>query len=274
MVKDLKLFYNGYRFSEKDVRIYNPFSVLKSLDEMALKNYWFETGTPTFLVNILKENDYPIASIENLELDKQIFSVYEIERLQPEALLYQTGYITIKSVNENGLYAFHYPNQEVKLSFLKFLMFSYIPGHGHEKSRFARLSGYLIEENLEAFFETITAMFAAIPYTLESKRDEAYFHMAFFLIVSASGVNARSEVLTCDCRIVMVMEFSDKVYIIEFKCNQNAQAAINQIREKEYAAPYRGSGEKIILMGINFDTEKRNVSEWKWEYDKIREQIE
>ncbi len=121
----LERHYNGYRFSERDVRVYNPFSILSALKRQDFRNYWFETGTPTFLVNILKERNYPVAEIENLELDEHIFSVYELERLQPEALLFQTGYITIQEVVD-GLYRFRYPNQEVKISFLKFLMFSYV----------------------------------------------------------------------------------------------------------------------------------------------------
>ncbi|QTA81529.1 AAA ATPase-like domain-containing protein [Desulfonema limicola] len=261
----LAQYYNGYRFSKKNVRVYNPFSVMCALKHKTFDNYWFETGTPTFLVNLLKDTNFPVAKIENLELDKQIFSVYDLERLQPEALLFQTGYITIKDVYEDELYAFCYPNQEVKISFLKYLMFFHVPAHGHEQSLFIHLSRHLNQENLDAFFETISTIFASIPYTIESKRDEAYFHTAFFLIVSASGINARSEVLTCTGRIDMIMEFSDKLYIIEFKCSQSAQAGIKQILEKKYAEPYKKTGKKIILMGINFDTQKRNISEWKVE---------
>ncbi|MCP4351848.1 MAG: ATP-binding protein [Desulfobacterales bacterium] len=258
----LERYYNGYRFSKRDIRVYNPFSVLSALKQEDFRNYWFETGTPTFLVNLLKELDYPVAKIENLQLDEQIFSVYEIERLQPEALLYQTGYITIRDIEDN-IYSFQYPNQEVRISFLKFLVFSYIPGNGSDKSLFLRLSGFLKQENTDAFIETVTAIFASIPYALETKRDEAYFHTVFYLMVCASGVNAQSEIMTCKGRIDLVMEFPDKIYIIEFKCNQSAEAGIAQIRDKGYADRYKQHGKKIILMGINFDTEKRNVSEWK-----------
>ncbi len=255
-------YYNGYRFSKRDIRVYNPFSVLSALKQRDFRNYWFETGTPTFLVNLLKERDYPVVKIENLQLDEQIFSVYEIGCLQPEALLYQTGYITIRDV-EDGIFSFQYPNQEVRISFLKFLMFSYIPGNGSDKSLFLRLSGFLKQENTDAFMETVTAIFASIPYALETKRDEAYFHTIFYLMVCASGVNALSEIMTCKGRIDLAMEFPDKIYIIEFKCNRSAQAAIDQIREKGYADRYRRRGKKIILMGISFDSEKRNVGEWK-----------
>ncbi len=258
----LERYYNGYRFSKRDIRVYNPFSVLSALKQRDFRNYWFETGTPSFLVNLMKDSDYPVAKIENLQLDEHIFSVYEIERLQPEALLYQTGYITIRDVEDNT-FSFQYPNQEVRISFLKFLMFSYIPGNGSDKSLFLRLSGFLKQENTDAFIETITAIFASIPYALETKRDEAYFHTIFYLMVCASGVNARSEIMTCKGRIDLVMEFSDKIYIIEFKCDQSAQAGIDQIRKKGYADRYRQGEKKIILMGISFDSGKRNVSEWK-----------
>jgi len=264
VLKELERYYNGYRFTKRDVRVYNPFSVLMALKHKDFKNYWFETGTPAFLVNILKERDYPIANIENLQMDEQIFSVFDIECIQPEALLFQTGYITIKDI-KNNIYSFQYPNQEVKISFLKFLMFSYISGNGNDTSLFLRLSDFLQKEKIESFMKTITAIFASIPYTLNTKRDEAYFHTVFYLMICASGVNARSEIMTCKGRIDLLMEFQNKIYIIEFKCNQTSQKAIKQIVEKGYSDSYKHYGKKIILMGINFDTKTRNVSDWKIE---------
>jgi hypothetical protein len=261
--KTLKAQYDGYRFSEKDVRVYNPFSVLMALDEKAFKNYWFETGTPAFLVNLLRERNWYLPEIENLKLGELSFAAYDIERLEPEPLLFQTGYITIRDV-ENQIYTFEYPNQEVKASFLKYLLFSFMPGAaGGTRSKFLLLSEYLRAENYDAFFETVSAIFASVPYVLESKRDEAYFHTLFYLMVCASGADARSEILTCKGRIDLVIEFSDKIFIIEFKCGQTADAAIQQIRDKAYDQKFRQSGKKLILMGIRFDTEKRNVAEWK-----------
>jgi len=253
--------YDGYRFSERDIRVYNPFSVLSALKKNNFKNYWFETGTPSFLVNLLNENDWYLPKIEDMQATEAVFSIYELENLKPEALLFQTGYVTIKDVTER-LYTFGYPNQEVKTSFLEMLFQSYTPGL-KDGSRFTLLAGYLHREKFDLFFETISAIFASVPYTLETKRDEAYFHTLFYFMVSASGVDALSEILTCDGRIDLVMEFTDKIYIIEFKCNQSAEAGIKQIREKSYDEKFKQSGKKIILMGINFDTEKRNVTEWK-----------
>lgn len=257
----MRQYYNGYRFSEKDIRVYNPFSVLRSLDEKSFKNYWFETGTPTFLVNLLNEKGWYLPKIEDMKAGEGVFSTYDLDNLKPEALLFQTGYVTIQDIQDR-LYIFGYPNQEVKTSFLETLLHSYTEGL-RESSLFLLLAGYLGQEDYDAFFETVTAIFASIPYTLETKRDEAYFHTVFYLMICASGVNVRSEVLTSKGRIDLVMEFADKIFIIEFKCGQNADTAIAQIRNKGYDEKYRQSGKKIILMGINFDTEKRNVAEWK-----------
>ncbi len=261
MTEMLERYYNGYRFSKRDIRVYNPFSVLSALIQEDFGNYWFETGTPTFLVNLLKETNWYLPKIEDMQATEAIFSTFELEDLKPEAILFQTGYVTISEI-ENRLYTFNYPNQEVKTSFLEILFHSYTKGL-RDGSQFVLLSGYLHREKPEQFIETMSAIFASIPYALETKRDEAYFHTVFYLMVCASGVNARSEIMSCKGRIDLVMEFPDKIYIIEFKCNQSAQAGIDQIREKGYADQYRQRGKKIILMGINFDTEKRNISEWK-----------
>jgi len=261
IMKKLEEHYNGYRFSRRDVRMYNPFSILSVLIHKDFKNFWFETGTPTFLVNLLKDADWYLPEMEGMKATETVFSTYELENLKPEALLFQTGYATIKDV-VGRIYTFDYPNREVKTAFLETLFHSYTEGLKN-RSKFILLAEYLQVKNTNAFMETMISIFASIPYALESKRDEAYFHTIFYLMVCASGVNAQSEVLTCDGRIDLVMEFSDKVYIIEFKCNQNAEAALKQIRQKGYEKKFTQTGKNILLMGINFDTKKRNVADWK-----------
>ncbi|MBF0200026.1 MAG: ATP-binding protein [Desulfamplus sp.] len=255
--------YNGYRFSKLDVRVFNPFSLMTALKYMAIENYWFETGTPSFLINLIKEKEWYPALIENIQATKSLFSVYDLERLHLEALLFQTGYITIKDVDEE-LYTFDYPNQEVKTAFIENMFYEYTDG-GSDCARFILLSKYLRLNDLDAFIGTLKAVYASIPNILESKRDEAYFHTIFYLMVSASGVRANSEVLTCKGRIDLVVEFTDKIYIMEFKCNQSSGTAIKQIRDKNYADSYLQRGKAIHLMGINFNTEERNISDWKYE---------
>ena len=260
----LKQQYDGYRFSQKEVTVYNPFSVLKALHHMAFQQYWFETGTPTFLVNLMREKGYYFPALEGLEVTESVFSTYDLDNLKPEALLFQTGYLTISRVNR--LYTLNYPNQEVRHAFLENLFRSLVQdGRTEESSKFALLTGYLDSEDFNAFFETITAIFASIPYSLETKRDEAYFHTLFYLMVSASGMDARSEILTCRGRIDLAVIFPDKVFLMEFKCDQDAKTGIQQIRNKGYAEPYLPSRKKVFLMGIDFSSQKRNLADWKVE---------
>jgi hypothetical protein len=254
--------YNGYRFSERDVKVYNPFSILNALVDQAIKNYWFQTGTPTFLVNLLREQQYELPQLEGLEVPASIFTTFDLDNLQPEAILFQTGYLTISHV-EDELYTLDYPNQEVKVSFTEILLYNWeIQVRRSESASVVRLSRYLRDGKLTEFFETVQAIFASIPYDLQTKRDEAYYHTLFYLLMAASGGEARSSVLTSRGRIDLVMLYKDKVYILEFKCNQSAAIALQQIKDKGYAEPYRGQGRKITLMGLNFSTETRNLAEW------------
>lgn len=260
--------YNGYRFSHKALQVYNPFSILNAFNDQEFQDYWFESATPTFLVHLLKQGKYDLPKIEGLKVSRRIFTAFEIERLQPEALLFQTGYLTIKDIH-NGVYTLDYPNQEVKSAFSEALLFSLAEEGGTEMSSLVlQLPRYLKEENFEAFFETMSAIFASIPYNIESKRDEAYFHTIFYLMMSASGlIDVQSSVLTSKGRIDFVVLFPETIYIIEFKCNQSAETALRQIQNKRYAEKYRRSGKKIILMGINFNQQKRNPEEWKIQPD-------
>ena len=255
--------YNGYRFSEKDVRVYNPFSLLNAFANLDIEDYWFENATPTFLIHLLTQVRYPLPAIEGLQVSRSVFNTFDLDFLRPEALLFQTGYVTISDV-QRRIYTLDYPNHEVKRAFAESLFLALTEGSSPEtSSQVLHLSDYLKQEDFDAFFETVQAIFASIPYDLESKRDEAYFHTIFYLILSATGVEAQSSVLTCKGKLNLAVRIAEKVYIFEFKCNQRAEAAIQQIRDKQYADRYRGSGVSIFLLGINFSTETRNVAEWE-----------
>ncbi|GAK55245.1 hypothetical protein U27_02077 [Candidatus Vecturithrix granuli] len=256
--------YNGYRFCDAPVRVYNPFSVLNAFNDLEFRDYWFESATPSFLVNLLRQEDYNLPQIEGLEVSRTIFTNFELENLWPEALLYQTGYLTIQNVQQ-GIYTLNYPNQEVKHAFTEALLLGLTARRSPAiSSQVLKLPRYLRQEDFSEFFETMQTIFASIPYDIESQRDEAYFHTIFYLMMSASGmVEVQSSVLTSKGRIDLVVQFPEKIYIIEFKCNQSADAALRQIHEKHYTDKYRGSGKKIFLMGINFHQEQRNLEEWK-----------
>ncbi len=256
--------YRGYRFSEKDIRVYNPFSVLMAFGHMNFKNHWADTGSPAFAISLLREREYDMPTLENLEVDEQMFSHYEIGNLQPEAILFQTGYMTIKAVNDT-LYALDYPNQEAKTAFLKHMLFSLTQENREDRSAFMKLAQFLEKEDFTAFFETMTAIFASVPPPADMPPDQAHFHTLFYLMVSASGVNAQSELLTIQDLVDIVVTFPDKIFVMEFRCDQSADAAIMQIREKGYAERYKQSGKKLFLMGITFSMEEQNLTDWKVE---------
>jgi len=261
----LRAWYNGHRFTKLDLQVYNPFSLLNVFSEYDFKNFWFETATPSFLVNLIKVRNYPIPHLENLQVREATFSTYELENLQLEALLFQTGYITIHGY-DGFLYQLGYPNQEVKNAFLSYLYNNLVKlADTTLKEQYIRLHQYLAEEDLTPFIETVNAILAAIPYLQISAQDEPYYHTVFYLMLSASGVLVHTEPLSSHGRVDVAVEFKDKVYVVELKCNQPAAAAIQQIRQKRYGEKYLQSGRKIFLLGINFDTQERAVTDWRLE---------
>lgn len=258
----IKNYYNGYRFSEEEVSVYSPFSLLKFFKEGRFKNYWFETGTPTFLISLIKEKDYYLPNIENIEVEESIFSAYEIEDLNIESLLFQTGYLTIKDYDyETGIYILSYPNKEVRYSFLK-ILYKEITKATSENV-YLKLGDALRKGEIDRCIEIIKSIFSSISYTLGSKLNEAQFHSLFYLMLNAGGAPADMELLTSRGRIDMVVEYKDRIYIIEFKCNQSSDKAIAQIEDKGYAEKYLSKGKEIYLLGINFDLDKRNIGDWK-----------
>ncbi len=263
--EQLRVFYNGYRFSKKDIKVYNPYSILSCLKDKDFKNYWFETGTPTFLVNLIKENDYYVPEIEKLELSDADFSTYDIERLRINALLFQTGYTTIKDVIdiEQNVYELGYPNLEVKKSFLKMLFCEYTGAQS--TMPFVKISNALKEGSTDEFIEIIKSLFAGIAYEVGRRLTESYFHSLFYVMVSGAGVFTNSEVMTSQGRIDLVVEFNDRVYIMEFKCGQSSKEAIEQIKEKKYHGKYLHTGREINLIGINFSTDNKNIDDWQVE---------
>ncbi|MCI0692959.1 ATP-binding protein [candidate division KSB1 bacterium] len=261
----LKLWYNGYRFTDEDSLVYNPYSILHVLQRETFENYWFETGTPAFLVDLIKEKKYPIPDIENLQLQGMSFSTYDLDHLELEPLLFQSGYVTIHGF-DGVRYRLGYPNQEVKTSFLSFLYKSLVDIPSTTlKEQYTRLHEFLAQEEIEPFIETANAILSAIPYPHVRKQGESYYHTIFYLMLSASGVLVHTEVLNIRGRVDMEVHFQDKVYIVELKCNQSAKKAIAQIKAKKYFEKYLQSGKKILLLGINFNTQERRIEDWRVE---------
>ncbi|MCP4107078.1 MAG: ATP-binding protein [Desulfobacteraceae bacterium] len=264
LLKKIGNWYNGYRFTESETKVCNPFSLVKLFDVGKFDNYWFETATPTFLMNLIQEQNYPLPDIETLILEKEAFSVYELENPDLEPLLFQTGYLTIRHFDDH-LYHLGYPNREVKTSFLSYLYRRMIPMKNRSlQSAHKRLQVCLNEKKIDDFIAIVRSIMANIPYVQIANQDEAYYHTVFYLMLSSSGVDVDTEVLSSMGRLDMKAEFSDKIYIIELKCDLSSDKAVEQILKKRYYEQYLHSGKDIYLMGISFDKEKRTVEDYKW----------
>jgi len=255
----IKFWYDGYSW-DGITRLYNPFSILNLFNSRKFRNYWFGTGTTTFLIKLIKNNKYEITNLENITAGDMVFESYDIENMDITSLLFQTGYLSIKKTDEEQrLYTLSYPNMEVKESFLNYLLSNFINENvSHIRPLYMNLIKYFREEKIEKAIDIIKSIFAKIPYTLHIP-SESYYHSLFYMILSLMGVKIDIDVLSDKGRIDGLMEFSDKVYLIEFKYEKSGSdmekildKAIKQIKDKKYYERFIGEGKRIIFLGVAF----------------------
>ncbi|MCK4763909.1 MAG: ATP-binding protein [Candidatus Aminicenantes bacterium] len=261
ILADIKRWYNGYSWDGENF-VYNPLSILNFFQEGKFSNYWFSTGTPTFLIKLVREKHGPVEAIGEWEADEHVFDSYDIENMDIVSLLFQTGYITIKAVKtlkDIRKYYLSYPNQEVKDAFLKYLLADFTASSpGVLGGKIFDLTEKLIDRQPEEFFEIIKSLFASIPYNIFIPDREAYYHSVIYLILTLLGVHIECEVQTHSGRIDAVIQVEDTVYIMEFKLGSETEA-LEQIKNKKYYEKYAGQGKKIVLAGVGFDMEKRSI---------------
>ncbi len=260
--KNIKEWYNGYSW-DGETFVYNPWSILRFFSEGAFRNYWFATGTPTFLVELMKERfEYNVE--EGLYIT-DAFDNYDINYLETTPLLFQTGYLTIKSIDKTtGLYFLAYPNKEVKKSLLQYLLGAFrYSGISESGTVMLQLREAFLEENYSQIISIINSLFNRIPYQIFIAKKEAYYHSILFLIFQFLDFFNQAEVNTSNGRIDAVVETPTTIFILEFKLDQSADEAIQQIRDKGYANAHRHKGKKLIGLGINFDSQSKQVENWK-----------
>jgi hypothetical protein len=262
-IDKLRRFYNGYRFSKKDLTVYNPFGLLNHFNKHGdFGTYWFATGTPTFLIKLIEEQKVDILNLEKNEVSAADFQKFDVDNMNVTAVLYQSGYLTIKDYDDDvGVYSLDYPNEEVRSAFAKSLLdhFCKLPGGESSQSSIATaLSG----GDADRAMNVVRTIFASIPYGIHLK-DERYYHTIVHLVFRMMGLRCLSEVQTADGRIDTLVETGKYVYCFEFKLNGSAEEALAQIDSKEYLLSWRESGKKLVKVGVSFDYEKRNVKEWK-----------
>jgi hypothetical protein len=268
----LKKYYNGYHFCEDTEGMYNPFSLLNIFDEGHFHNYWYETGTPTFLVQMFKESNFEIPDLENgITVPINSLMDYRPEYHNPIPLLYQSGYLTIKNYDDKfNEYTLGFPNEEVKYSFLNDLLPTYIPQpilqRNFSISTFVRT---LEAGDVEGFMNTIRAFYSSIPYDLmnKEKKDERYYQFIFYLLVTLMGQFIQTEVRHAVGRADAVIKTSDTIFVFEFKTANHgtAEDALAQIDSKDYLIPYIADGRKLVKIGAEFSDQERGLSRWKIE---------
>ena len=266
LLDQIRVWYNGYRFHPDTEAVYNPFSCLLFLQKQEFRYWWFESGTPAFLIDLIQKSSLPVEVLEQKIVSEGTFSSFEIGRLNPLSLLLQTGYLTIVGYDsEQRLYTLDYPNQEVREAFLTCLVETFTNREpGNMANDLSRLKKALVVRNPDTFFEILTHIFASIPYDIQM-RFERYYQSLFYLIFRLIGMHVHAEVRTATGRIDATVELDSGIWIFEFKLDGSADVAMAQIREREYVASYLGSGKTVHLIGVNFDSKKRNIDEWKME---------
>jgi hypothetical protein len=255
--------YDGYKFSEKSPLLYNPYSLLNALYYKKIGSYWLSSGTPSFLMNMLKKNQFNISNIENeISSEKELTDIETI-LTEPIPVLYQTGYLTIKGYDEVfDSYVLGFPNKEVEVGFFKLLMKSYSSSADIEGSFDVKCFVQDINSgDVEQFMQRLKAFIADVPY--DNKLDtEANFQNLIYVLFRLMGLYVKVEQHTSFGRLDMVVTTARHIYIFEFKVNSTAEAALKQIDEKHYADPYTADGRPIVKLGINFDTARRNIDSW------------
>ena len=270
----LKQWYDGYLFAKAGVNVYNPFSLLSAFKAKDFGSYWFSTGTPTFLVNYLKEAHYFIPDLDgNVELNESGLETYRAVTENALPILFQSGYLTIIGyIKEARLYKLGFPNDEVRYGFLENLLpaYSSLPLGDTGKSVWQFVQD-IREGKVDSFMERMRSIIAGIPYdnfTEENmKLREQNYQTAVYLVFALMGQFVQTEVHCSTGRADCVVTTADSIYIFEFKLtgNGSAEDALNQIKEKEYAAKYLTDGKKIVLIGAGFDEKTRTIKDWKVE---------
>ena len=260
----LKKRYDGYHFVENGEGVYNPFSLLSTLAKLRFGSYWFETGTPTFLVDLLKRDNFCLPNLTAQEVSGDFLNSIDSVERSPVPIIYQSGYLTIKAYDEEfNTYTLGFPNDEVEEGFVNFLLPFYANVDENLSPNF--IGNFVRDLRLghaADFMRRMESPFADTDYRVVGNA-ELYFQNAFYLVAKMLGFYVDVERTVSDGRIDMVAKTKDFIYIFEFKCDQSAEAAITQIDERGYAKPYASDHRRLVKIGVNFSREKRCIDDWK-----------
>ena len=260
----LALMYDGYHFHPKAAGIYNPFSLLSTFKAKEFKEYWFETGTPSFLVKVMRKTSYDVTRLSSDLVGSSLLSDVNTAFLNPVPLLYQSGYLTIKGFDPRfNLYTLGFPNMEVKDGFLNFLLGYYAPIQSDSTNTLISLMSMDVESgNPEGFMTRLDALFARTNYQIQGDCEKD-FQYAMYIIIELMGEYVETERTTSNGRIDILIKTKDYVYIIEIKTDSTPDEALAQIEEKGYARPFADDPRRVFRVGVNFSTANRRIDGWK-----------
>ena len=264
-VNEMTKRYDGYHFTEfLSDGIYNPFSVLNALVQKRFSSYWFATGTPTMLVDMLKKTDYDLRQLDGIEVPAAALIDYRADFHNPVPIIYQSGYLTIKGYDpEFNFYRLGFPNAEVEYGWLNFITPYYTSlSEANAPFYIGKFSQELRAGDVDAFMERLHAFFEGIPYELNSKT-ERHYQVIFYIVFKLLGQYVDAEVRSARGRADAVVKTTDYIYVFEFKLDGSVDQALRQIDEKGYLIPYTVDSRQLVKVGASFDKEKRNIGEWK-----------
>ena len=270
---EIRTWYNGYNWLGEEA-VYNPFDVLLLFYNRRFGAYWFETGTPTFLLEMLLERGVSALSLGDLLSSEGLLSAFDVDHIATEALLFQTGYLTIRRAELRGgrmHYRLGYPNREVQQSLNESLLNHLTGNPSRQVEHNARLYDLLLVNDFDGLETLFEAFFASIPYQWHTNNEiahyEGYYASVFYSYFASLGLSITVEDSSREGRLDMAVEFNGNVYLFEFKVVEGASAgaAIQQLKERDYAAKYRGRGEAIFLIGVEFSRETRSVAAFEVE---------
>ncbi|NDV56989.1 ATP-binding protein [Bacteroides sp. 519] len=264
IMAELTRMYDGYYFNEDQKEgLFNPFSILNTISSGKLRNYWFASGTPTFLVEMLQKTDFDLRKLDGIEVSAASLTDDRANVNNPVPMIYQSGYLTIKSFDpEFRVYTLGYPNEEVKYGFFNFITPFYTTIPSEDTSFYiGRFINELRNGETESFLTRLRAFFADFPYELND-RTERHYQVVFYLVFKLMGEFTETEIRSARGRADAVVKTTNYIYVFEFKLNGSAEQAIKQINDKGYLIPYTADERTLIKIGVNFDANERNLGEW------------
>ena len=259
----LREYYDGYHFTHNSIGMYNPFSLLNAFLRNEFGSYWFETGTPTYLVELLKKHHYDLQRMAHEETSAEVLNSVDSTSDNPIPVIYQSGYLTIKGYDKRfGNYLLKFPNDEVRYGFMDFLVPYYTSVVDDERGFYlGKFVRELESGDVDAFLTRLQAFFADFPYELNEKT-ERHYQVVFYLVFKLMGQFTGAEVRSARGRADAVVKTPKYIYVFEFKLNGTAEQALQQIDEKGYLIPYQVDGRELVKVGVEFSAEKRNIDRW------------